>query len=129
MCHDYSGYNDIVLQKEVEGMMYYFVISGMFACSCSQILLKNSANRQHTSFIASMLNWRVILAYIIFLGAMMINITAMSHGMNLKELPILEASSYLFVPLLSLLILKERIGLRELGAMGLIISGIIVFYV
>ena len=110
-------------------MMYLFVIMGMFACSCSQILLKNSANRTHSSFIASMLNWRVILAYVIFFGSMLINITAMSHGLNLKELPVLEASSYLFVPLLSYFFLKEKIGLRELGAMFLIFFGILVFYV
>lgn len=110
-------------------MMYLFVIMGMFACSCSQILLKNSANKKHSSFIASMLNWRVILAYVIFFGSMLINVTAMSHGLNLKELPILEASSYLFVPLLSYLFLKEKIGLRELGAMFLVFFGILVFYV
>ena len=110
-------------------MLYLFVIMGMFACSCSQILLKNSANKKHSSFIASMLNWRVILAYVIFFGSMFINVTAMSHGLNLKELPILEASSYLFVPLLSYLFLKEKIGLRELGAMFLVFFGILVFYV
>lgn len=79
--------------------------------------------------MASMLNWRVILAYTIFFGSMLINITAMSHGLNLKELPVLEASSYLFVPLLSFIFLNEKIGLREVGAMFLIFGGIIVFYV
>ena len=73
--------------------MYLFVILGMFACSCSQILLKNSAIRKHSGFLASLLNWRVILAYSILFGSMLINITAMSHGLNLKELPVLEASS------------------------------------
>lgn len=53
----------------------------------------------------------------------------MSHGLNLKELPVLEASSYLFVPLLSFIFLNEKIGLREVGAMFLIFGGIIVFYV
>lgn len=110
-------------------MMYLFVIIGMFACSCSQILLKNSANREHGNFIYSILNWRVVVAYVIFFGAMLINITAMSRGLNLKELPILEASSYLFVPLLSYFFLKEKIGLQELGAMLLIFFGILVFYV
>lgn len=109
-------------------MMYLYVIMGMFACSCSQILLKNSAKIKHSSFMASMLNWRVILAYFIFFGSILINVTAMSHGLNLKELPVLEASSYLFVPLLSYLFLKEKIGWRELGAMCLIFGGILVFY-
>ena len=110
-------------------MMHFFVIMGMFACSCSQILLKNSANREHRSFVASLLNWRVMLAYAIFFGSMLINITAMSHGLNLKELPVLEASSYLFVPLLSFFFLKENLELREIGAMFLIVLGILVFYV
>lgn len=110
-------------------MMYLFVVMGMFACSCSQILLKNSANKKHDSFMASMLNWRVMLAYFIFFGSMLINITAMSHGLNLKELPVLEASSYLFVPLLSFLFLNEKLELREIGAMFLIFFGILVFYV
>ena len=109
--------------------MYLFVIIGMFACSCSQILLKNSAKRKHTSFMASMLNWRVMLAYAVFFVSMLINITAMSHGLNLKELPVLEASSYLFVPLLSFFFLKEKLELREIGAMFLIFFGILVFYV
>lgn len=110
-------------------MMYLFVIAGMFACSCSQILLKNSANKNYSSLISSMLNWQVILAYAIFFGSMLINIAAMSHGLDLKELPVLEASSYLFVPLLSFLFLNEKLGKREIGAMFLIIIGIIVFYV
>ena len=109
-------------------MMYIFVVIGMFACSCSQILLKSSANKKFSCFIASVLNWRVILAYVIFFGSLLINITAMSHGLNLKELPVLEASSYLFVPLLSYLFLNEKIGLRELGAMCLIFWGIVLFY-
>lgn len=110
-------------------MMYLIVILGMLACSFSQILLKNSANRSYNSFIASMLNWRVILAYVIFFGSMLINVTAMRCGLNLKELPVLEASSYIFVPILSMLFLREKIGKRELFAMSLIICGIITFYI
>ena len=53
----------------------------------------------------------------------------MSYGLNLKELPVLEASSYLFVPLLSFFFLKEKLELREIGAMFLIVLGILVFYV
>lgn len=110
-------------------MMYLLVIFGMFACSCSQILLKRSANRTHKNFLMSMLNWRVILAYGIFFGSMLINVAAMRRGLNLKELPALEASSYIFVPLLSWTFLNEKITWREVCAMILIFTGIIVFYV
>lgn len=110
-------------------MMYVWVILGMFACSCSQILLKRSAKQEHKNWLMSMLNWRVILAYSIFFGSLMINSAAMRQGMNLKELPTLEASSYIFVPLLSCLFLREKIGWREAGAMLLIVMGILVFYI
>ena len=109
-------------------MMYVIVLFGMFACSISQILLKYSANKTHDSFVASILNWRVILAYGIFFGSLLINVSAMRHGLNLKELPVLEASSYIFVPILSLLFLHEKIGIKELCAMFFIVLGIIIFY-
>ena len=109
-------------------MMYFLVIFGIFACSCSQILLKNSAKMVHKNWLASMLNWRVILAYTIFFGSMLINVAAMRRGLNLKELPALEASGYIFVPILSFFFLQEKIGWREIFAMLLIVGGIIVFY-
>ena len=127
--HDHRRYHGALLQERANGMMYLFVILGIFACSCSQILLKNSATREHKSWLASMLNWRVILAYAIFFGSMLINVAAMRHGLNLKELPALEASGYIFVPILSFFFLQEKIGWQEIFAMLLIVGGIIVFYI
>lgn len=109
-------------------MIYLIVLVGMFACSCSQLLLKRSAVEKHKNFIVSMLNWRVILAYGIFFASMVVNSYAMSRGLNLKELPVLEASSYIFVPLLSLIFLGESISRRTIYAMLLIICGISIFY-
>ena len=108
--------------------MYFLVILGIFACSCSQILLKSSARMKHKNYIASMMNWRVILAYTIFFGSMLINVAAMRRGLTLKELPALEASGYLFVPLLCAFFLGVKIGRHEVFAMPLIVGGIIVFY-
>lgn len=110
-------------------MAYYFiVILGIFACACSQILLKESADKNHKGWIREMLNWRVAVAYAIFFGSLLINITAMSKGVNLKDLPILESLGYIFVPVLSYLILKEKISKATIISMFLILSGIIVFY-
>ena len=47
---------------------------------------------------------------------------------QLKELAVLESTGYIFVPLLSWLVLKEEITKRTVLAILLIISGIIVFY-
>lgn len=75
-----------------------------------------------------MLNWRVILAYAIFFGSLLLNITAMSKGVNLKDMPVLESLGYVFVPILSWVFIKEKIDKRMLVSMCLIIIGIIIFY-
>lgn len=75
-----------------------------------------------------MLNWRVIMAYAIFFASLFINITAMSQGVNLKDLPILESLGYVFVPLLSYWVLKEKITKRTLTSIALILIGIYIFY-
>ena len=110
------------------GWFYLLVITGIFLCSCSQLLLKKSADREHKSFLRSMLNWRVILAYGIFFGSLLINVTAMQHGVELKNMPILEALGYIFVPILSYLVLKEKISKQTLLSITLILIGIFIFY-
>jgi len=109
-------------------LFYLLVVIGVLLSSCSQLLLKKSADREHKNFVLSMLNWRVVTAYVIFFGSLIINITAMSHGVHLKDMPILESLGYIFVPLLSSWVLKEKITKRTLGCMTLILLGIYIFY-
>lgn len=109
-------------------IFYILVIGGIFASACSQLLLKKCADKQHKSFIHSILNWRVILAYTIFFGSLITNITAMSKGVELKNLPILESLGYIFVPLLSWLFLKEKITIQTATSIIFIIVGILLFY-
>lgn len=109
-------------------MFYIFVILGIFASSCSQLLLKTSADREHTSLITELLNWRVILAYTIFLGSMLVNTIALAHGVKVKDMPVLESLGYVFVPVLSFLFLKESFSRRMLCSIALIGMGIAVFY-
>lgn len=110
-------------------LFYIFVVVGIFASSCSQILLKKSAVSQHKNAIGTMLNWKVIIAYAIFGGALLINITAMSKGVKLKDLPILESLGYIFVPLLACFFVGETISSRTVISMILIIIGVIIFYI
>ena len=63
------------------------------------------------------------------LGTMMMNIFAMSRGVEVKDVSIIESMSYLFVPILSFVIFKERLTWRRVGAIVVIIIGIIVFFV
>lgn len=110
-------------------MIYYvIVIVGVFFCSASQLLLKTSASRKHRSPVGMILNWRVMVSYGIMFVTLITNIYAMKHGVQLKDMPILEATGYVFVPLLSSFFLAEKISRYNICSIVLIILGIIVFY-
>lgn len=110
-------------------LMYMMVVAGIFICSCSQLLLKRSADKKHSSLLKTVLNWRVLISYSLFFCSLLINIMAMSNGVNLKDLPILESLGYVFVPLLSWLVLKEHISCITIASIILILVGIIIFYI
>lgn len=110
-------------------MIYYLLVAfGVFACSASQILLKKSATIEHHSPIYELLNWRVIVAYGIMFLTLVANIYAMSHGVLLKDMPILESLGYVFVPVLSTIFFHEYISKKTITVICLIIIGIIVNY-
>ena len=109
-------------------MIYLFVILGIFACSVSQLFLKKSANKEHRSKMFEILNPQVVFSYGIFFCTLLINIWAMSRGVQLKEMAMMESLGYVFVPLLSFLILHESISKRTILSILVIIFGIFVFY-
>ena len=109
-------------------MIYLFVILGIFACSVSQLFLKKSANKEHRSKMFEILNPQVVFSYGIFFCTLLINIWAMSRGVQLKEMAMMESLGYVFVPLLSFLILHESISKRTILSIFVIIFGIFVFY-
>lgn len=111
-------------------MIYYLIVLvGVFACSASQLLLKKSASIKHEKRLVEIFNWRVIVSYGIMFLTLVSNIYAMNHGVLLKDMPILEASGYIFVPVLSLLVLGEKINKHNIIAIVMIVIGVIVFYV
>lgn len=113
----------------MEDLAFYILVAiGVLLSSCSQILLKKSAQREHTSKIAEMLNRQVIFAYSVFFISVIFNVIALGHGVNVKDLPVLESLGYVFVPLLSFVFLEEKITRKTALAMFLIIGGIFVFY-
>ena len=107
---------------------YILVAISVLACSSSQLLLKNSALEKHNSWFLSLFNLRVIIAYGIFFCSIPINILAMKHGVKLKDIPILESLGYIFVPILSFFFIHEKISIRIILSMVLIITGIFIFY-
>lgn len=110
-------------------MMYIIVISSVFFAACAQMLLKQGARQQYDTWWRQYMNGWVIGGYAIMLGTMLMNIFAMSRGVEVKEVSIFESMSYIFVPALSFVIFNERLTWRKIIAIGVIIIGIIVFFI
>lgn len=110
-------------------MYYIIVIVSVFLAACAQMLLKQGARQEYAHWWRQYLNGWVIGGYAIMLGTMLMNIFAMSKGVQVKEVSIIESMSYLFVPALSFVIFKEKLTWRKISAIAIIIIGVIVFFV
>ena len=104
-----------------------FLIS-VFISSVSQIILKSSASREKKNLIQEYLNMKVILAYGLFFLSSLITILAYKY-VPLSLGTILEASGYIFVAMLGVVFLKEKIGKGKFVGLCCIIIGIVVFSV
>ena len=99
---------------------------GVFISAVSQVMLKKSASREHGSVVREYLNPLVIFAYALFVGATLLSVLSY-RGIPLSMGPILDATGYLWVTLFGVLIFRERMSVRKLVALALIILGIVVY--
>ncbi len=107
--------------------MIYFIIFflSVFLSSVSQILLKISATILYENKWNEYLNPKVMIAYGIFFISSLMTILAY-RGVPLSFGPILEASGYVWVTLLSYFILKEPVSKRKLTGIFVILVGILI---
>lgn len=110
-------------------MMYIIVILSVFLAACAQMLLKEGARQQYDAWWRQYINGWVIGGYAIVFVTMLMNIFAMSRGVEVKEVSIIESMSYMFVPVLSFIFFKERLTWRRVCAIAIIIVGVVVFFV
>lgn len=101
-------------------------VAGVFVSSIAQIILKKSAGKKYKSKIKEYINPYVIISYAILFGATFCTIFAYS-GIPLSFGPILAASEYIFVAVLSWLFLKEKITKQKLLGLSVIIIGILIY--
>jgi len=101
-------------------------IASVFISSLSQVLLKKSADKTHKSLIAEYMNPRVIFAYTLFFLSTLITVYAFRY-VPLSFGPILESLAYVFIGVLSIFVLREKVTKKGLIGMVIIISGVIVF--
>ena len=110
-------------------MYKLLVIVSVLAASGAQMLLKQGARKEYPSFWRQYFNPWVIGGYGIMGASLLLNVFCLSHGVQVKEVSIIESLSYLFVPVLSWIIFRESITWRKVGAIVVIMAGVAVFFV
>ena len=103
-----------------------FMLCGTFFSAISQVLLKQSANATYKNPIREYLNWRVIVAYGIFFGVLLLN-TYCYTKVDMRFGPVIDTAAYVFVLFFSWAILKEKITKGKLIGNLIIIAGIIIY--
>ena len=110
-------------------MYYMLVILSVLAAASAQMLLKQGARMNYTTWWRQYINVWVIGGYAIMACSLVLNIFCMSRGVQVKEVSVIESLSYLFVPTLAFFLFKEQLTKRKLCAITIIICGIIIFFI
>jgi len=110
------------------GLWKYLLIwiISVFISSIAQVLLKLEANKPHASRLKEYLNPCVAGAYGIFFVSVFMTYYALKY-VPLTYSPIVEPLSYIFVPVIGVLLLKEKISKRRILGMAIMIAGIVIF--
>ncbi len=104
------------------------LVISVIISSFSQIMLKFSALKKHKSFIFEYLNLAVISAYFIYFIAIFLDIFALKK-VPVSYIPIIESSSYIFIVILSRIFFKEKVSLKKIAALGIILAGIVIYVI
>ncbi len=104
------------------------LLFSVFISAISQILLKKSALEKHSSWIREYLNVKVISAYFLFFCAVLIDLIALKF-IPVSFVPVIETSSYIFIILFSRIIFQEKISIKQYLAIGLILTGILIYVI
>ena len=102
------------------------LLLGTFIAAVSQVILKKAALKTYDSVIKEYLNFPVIFAYVLFVLTTLMSIIAY-RVVPLSFGPVLESTSYLYVTVFGVLIFKEKLTKQKVGALALIVLGIVVY--
>ena len=109
-------------------MGYVLVFISSILGVASQMMLKHSARKNYPSWWREYINLWVIGGYGIMVLSLLINLWAIHIGVLAQEVSIIECINYLLIPLGAWWIFKEPITRRKMVAIGIIIVGVIVFF-
>jgi len=100
-------------------------LGSVFVSAVSQLLLKKAAGIEHRNKIREYANPLVAFAYLLFFGSTLLTILAYK-GVPLTLGPILEATGYIYIMILSTIFLKEKMTRKKIIGNILIICGVVV---
>lgn len=102
------------------------LLLGTFISAVSQVILKKAAQKTYPTKAAEYLNFPVIFAYTLFVLTTFMCIFAY-RVVPLSFGPVLESTSYLYVTIFGVVFFKEKITLKKVLALALILIGIAVY--
>lgn len=102
------------------------VLCGVMVTAVSQVLLKLSARKKHSSGLKEYLNPYVIIGYGLFFGTTLCTVTALRF-IPLTVSTAVGALVQITVPVASALFLKEKISKRRCVGMIVITIGVLIF--
>ena len=102
------------------------LVAGVFISSVSQVLLKKSSQKIYSSFVREYINPFVISAYMMFFVATFMSIYAYK-AVPLSYGPMLESSGYVFITVLGAVFLKEKVSIKKIISLAVIVTGMIVY--
>lgn len=102
------------------------LLSVLIAC-ISQILLKKSANAgKEKTFIKKFVNVNVIIAYGCMFASSVFSMLSL-RGMDLRQMPMFQATSFIWIMLFSRIFLKEKITKKMWISIIVISCGILIY--
>lgn len=102
------------------------VLLACFLASLSQVILKQATIKKYDKTYKEYLNFRVIFAYVIFF------ITMLMVMYGYKYIPLslgimLDCSTYIYIPLLGICFLGEKINFQKIIGIFFIVLGIFMY--
>lgn len=109
---------------------YTAAIIAAFVTAVSQILLKKQANitgkaDHKKGFFRKFMNWRVILSYALLFMTLVINQVALIY-VPVSVMPCITATSFVWVFVLGVILLKEKVSKKRAIGVAIIITGVVI---
>lgn len=110
-------------------IFYSFIyLLGVIISSFAQLLLKKASSIKYQSKIKEYLNFKTMFAYFVFFGATLFSVYSYK-GIPLSLGPILGATEYIFITVLSIIFLKEKISFKKCCGLFLVLTGILIYFI